>query len=211
MRSSLIRSLQVCLSLSLAACGGNVETTDGDVGGGGGSSTSTSEGGAGGGETTSSSSPTSSSSTTPSTTTPSTTTSTSEGGGGAGGGPVEGCAALAPIQLSSPGVIGPDGDPSWGPGESASVFVTMTNTTFADIDYPGIVMTSDSDLVKPDGTGYSAFFLIFGAETKPIDVPFTADPATPPGTVVKITATLMDIQANVCEELESLSFDVTIQ
>ncbi len=213
MRSLIGIALALGVLSGAVGCGGDVDTTGSAGGAGGGgaggfaTTTTTSQGGTGAGTTTASTS-----SSGPTTT----VTETSEGGGGSGaggtgggGGAVEGCTALAPIQLSKPEIADADQDGTWSPGEAASVFVTMTNTSDMDVQYPGVKIESDNPLVGPGG--YNAFFVLFAGTAMPIEVGFEAKAETPPGTVVTLTATLVDIQATVCTELPSLSFDVTIQ
>jgi len=120
------------------------------------------------------------------------------------------CGELAPIELSKPSFADAGGDGQWNPGEWAAVFVTMTNTSDAQVNYPGITMTSDNPLVSA-ANPYGALFTVLANKTGVIDVTFEADAAVPKGTSVHFVATLTDIQGNVCDELPALELDIVIE
>lgn len=209
MRTSLIHKLALSLSMLLTACGGNVETNGsaGSAGEGGGGS-----GGEGGGPSSTVSTTSSGVGGSENTTTSSTGGvggDTSAGGTTTGGGPGD-CPLLSVVTLSDPTFQDNGGDGKWSPGETATVYVTMTNTSSEDVQYPGITWFSDNPLVSA-GNPYNAFFLLFAGQSMPIDIGFSADPATPPGTKVTLTAKLTDIQANICEELPQVTLDVVIE
>ena len=199
-------ALLVVLSAA-AACGGAVSKEPGGAGGAGGSSADATS------ATSTSASTTdavaTSASTADATSTSAVTTATT--GPAGGGGDPTGCAQLAPIQLSMGSFRGDDSmDGVWTAGESATVNVTLTNTSSLDVDYPGIEIASDNPLVTSPAP-YAALFLIFGDEVTSLGVPFTADPAVPPNTPVTFTATLHSISDVSCTGLASYSFTATIE
>ncbi len=183
-RRSLV-ALVLAPALLLAACGGDVETGPTSSS----SSSSSGGGGDGGGSSSSTSSSSSSSS----------SSSTSSGA------PSAECEGLAPLVLSDPAV-----SPGWGPGEAGSVFITLTNTSSMDLQYPGVSVSADNALITPDAAT-NTFFVLFADTGMPIDVLFNADPSIPSGTKVTFTATAMDIQAVLCTNIPSITFETTIQ
>ena len=185
--------------LALPACGGDVEAT---------SATSSGAGGSDPGSTTATSTVTSGSSTS--------TTGGGEGGsggagssssaGGAGGaGPSPQCLEMAAIVLSDPMV-----SPGWGPGETATVTITMTNPTAADVQYPGVGVSPDHPGVTPP-VASNTFFVVFAGTSVPIDVGFMADASVPAGTAVGFQASLIDLEGTPCPNVAGLAFDATLE
>lgn len=210
--SSSMRVAVLSLPVLLAACGGGVEATSsegtggaGGDGGGGGVVSSTGTGGDGGAGA--------------STGTGGLGGSGEVGGmGGAGGmGGVGGtgggagdCPLLSVLTLSDAKVTDANGDGTWSPGEGATATVTLTNPTDTDVQYPGVVWSSNEPLVSSEAP-YNAFFVLFAGTSMPIDVGFQADPAAPKGTQAQLVVKFMDIQGNVCEGLPSAKVDVVIE
>jgi len=124
------------------------------------------------------------------------------GAGGAGGGSSL-CAELAPIKLSASSIQDTDQNGKWSPGESALVNVLMTNTSNADINYPGIIMESDHPGVTT-AAPYNALFLIGAQQMAELGITFDADPAIPVGTVVTFTVTMQNIMNESCSDLPQL-------
>ncbi|MEZ4306901.1 MAG: hypothetical protein R3F14_02475 [Polyangiaceae bacterium] len=112
--------------------------------------------------------------------------------------------------MSDAKVVDADGDGVWSAGESATAWVTMTNPTDTDVQYPGVVWSSDEPLVSSPNP-YNAFFVLFAQTSMAIDVGFQAAADTPKGTKATLTVQLMDIQGNTCAELPSLSVEAVIE
>lgn len=143
--------------------------------------------------------------------------SSSSGAGGAGNGGAGGsgggsslCAELAPIKLSASSIQDTDQNGKWSPGESALVNVIMTNTSNADINYPGIRMESDHPGVTTTAP-YNALFLIGAQQMAELGVTFDADAAIPAGTTVTFTVTLHNIMNESCPDLPQLVTKATIE
>lgn len=86
----------------------------------------------------------------------------------------------------------------------------MTNTSDADIQYPGIEIISEHDGVTT-GSPYNAFFVLFAKQSNELGVDFAADAAIMLGTVVTFKATLHSINDVSCTNLPGLSFTATVQ
>jgi hypothetical protein len=181
MKIASLACLVLGSSLSLLACGGDVE--------GGASSSSGS-----GGETSTSAGSGGSSGSTGSVST-----------AGTGGAPSADCLAMEPLVLSSPTV-----SPGWKPGTTATATVTLTNNGAEDIQYPGIVVTADHPDVTPE-SAKNTFFVLFAGTSNSMDVMFQAAASIPSGTKVGFQVSAMDIQANVCPNVDGLSFEAVIE
>jgi hypothetical protein len=117
------------------------------------------------------------------------------------------CQKLGALRLSNPVFGGAGGDGLWGPGETATYHIRMTNTSSEDIfEYPGIGVTTD--LAGVTGGGEILFAILAGGE---IDVPFFLDAGADLaiGTNVTVTLTVTSLSAD-CAGLDDLTFVVTL-
>lgn len=107
--------------------------------------------------------------------------------GGSTGGTDSGvCTAAALIELKDP-VATPDMGPTWGPGESVMIGVTLHNPGPEDfLTYPGIRVVADHPGVTAVMPENWLFALLVGQDN-PLTVSFTAAPDVPAPAVINFT------------------------
>lgn len=138
--------------------------------------------------------------------------STSVGPGGSSGSSSGGsstvCDAAALLEMKD-AVATPDVGPTWEPGESVTVGVTLVNPGAVDFtDYPGIRVSADHPGVTPEMAENWLFALLAGMET-PITVSLMAAPDVPAPSTITFTIELAVLN-QTCPGLPSLELAVEI-